>query len=113
MSTLSLTSPAVELEKAACPLGCGAGDDFVLNGRDRLHELPGTFRVVSCRGCGLLRQDPRPTARSIGFYYPATYAPHAATRARMESPPAWKRAIARLVQFNTDRLPSIAPGRAL
>jgi 2-polyprenyl-3-methyl-5-hydroxy-6-metoxy-1,4-benzoquinol methylase len=68
-------SGKVVLERAPCPLGCAAGDRLVLRGRDRLHHLPGDFQVVRCRGCGLMRTDPRPDFESIGFYYPAEYGP--------------------------------------
>ena len=32
-----MTAP-VELERVGCPLGCAAGDDLVVTGRDRLHD---------------------------------------------------------------------------
>jgi SAM-dependent methyltransferase len=68
--------PQVRLEVVACPLGCPPEADLVVVGRDRLGDLPGTFSVVRCRQCGLLRTDPRPTSDTIGVYYPEEYAPH-------------------------------------
>jgi SAM-dependent methyltransferase len=74
-----MTAP-VELERSPCPLGCVSGDDLIVTGRDRLHNLPGEFRVVRCRGCGLMRTDPRPTLAAIEFYYPPDYLPYLTTR---------------------------------
>lgn len=55
---------------------CGSNEVYPLfTGKDRLLHLPGTFRVVKCKNCGLLRQDPRPTRESIEFYYPSNYEP--------------------------------------
>ena len=48
------------IENVSCPLGCIKGDEIVLTGRDRLHDLPGEFTVVKCRSCGLMRTNPRP-----------------------------------------------------
>lgn len=70
-----LTS-AVVLEDKPCPMGCERGDTVVLSGRDRLHDLPGEFSVVRCNTCSLMRTNPRPTAETISYYYPANYAPY-------------------------------------
>ncbi len=70
----------VELETIACPMGCPEGDDLVLVGRDRLHDLPGEFPVVRCQHCGLMRTNPRPTSETIGFYYPDDYGPYQGTQ---------------------------------
>lgn len=70
----------VELEDKPCPLGCPRSDIIVLRGVDRLHELPGEYTVVQCGCCGLSRTNPRPTAESIGYYYPTDYAPYQVTR---------------------------------
>ena len=58
-----------------CPLGCENNDQFVMEGKVLLRDLPGKFIVVKCHRCGLMRTNPRPTAESIGFYYPDDYAP--------------------------------------
>jgi SAM-dependent methyltransferase len=52
-------------------------DVFVTDGRDRRHQLPGDFRLVKCRGCGLVYLNPRPTAEALSAYYPPDYAPYA------------------------------------
>lgn len=75
----------VQLENRPCPLGCPPSDEVVLTGRDRLHDLPGSFSVVRCRTCGLLRTDPRPTAETMGFYYPDDYGPYLSTQIPVSS----------------------------
>lgn len=111
----------VQLESVLCPLGCEAGDDFVLEGWDRLHKTPGRFALVRCRACGLLRTNPRPDANSMGAYYPADYGPYRGTRVRTAAGVVgryravawWKRFVRRVFAFNTNRLPTLAPGRML
>lgn len=110
----------VVLERTACPLGCAVGDVPVLRGRDRLHRLPGEFPVVRCRGCGLMRTDPRPSPETIGFYYPDDYGPYQSTKVDpVPSTPgassrSWKNRVRQLFQFNTERIPPVAePGRML
>jgi SAM-dependent methyltransferase len=114
------SSALIELEAADCPLGCPRDDEKILTGRDRLHGLPGEFTVVRCRTCGLMRTDPRPSAGTIGFYYPDDYGPYRDTRVGPEAPahrPFWRRAASLLlkgiVQTNAERLPPVAPGRLL
>ena len=71
------TPPEVDLEDCPCPLGCAQDDELVLRTvRDRIHGLPGTFQIVRCRYCGLMRTNPRPTPATIGFYYPKDYSPY-------------------------------------
>lgn len=113
-------SAPVELERVGCPLGCTGGDELVVTGRDRLHDLPGEFRVVRCRQCGLMRTDPRPTLESIGFYYPADYRPYVTTRVDPAAPPpradtaGWvRRAVRRVLRPVALELPDCAPGRML
>lgn len=66
--------PEVQFEFVPCDY-CGAESYEVLfEGPDRLHYLPGIFRVVRCLGCGWIRQNPRPTFETIGYYYPNEYA---------------------------------------
>jgi hypothetical protein len=111
---------ALALEDRDCPLGCVRGDEFVLEGRDRILGLPGRFRVVRCRSCGLLRTNPRPTALTMSAYYPDDYGPYAGTRIEEELPdprPRWRRylsgAVAWLTDPNAQRLPPRPPGRLL
>jgi len=49
---------------------------LVRDGRDRRHHLPGEFRMVKCRECGLAYLNPRPTASALAAYYPPDYSPY-------------------------------------
>jgi 2-polyprenyl-3-methyl-5-hydroxy-6-metoxy-1,4-benzoquinol methylase len=106
---------AVVLEETSCPIGCVASDELVLTAGDRLHGLPGRFRVVRCRGCGLMRTNPRPTAETIGFYYPTEYRPHQAqaTSEPRKSSSRLRRAIGSLFEFQAMSLPDLRPGKLL
>jgi 2-polyprenyl-3-methyl-5-hydroxy-6-metoxy-1,4-benzoquinol methylase len=111
---------APSLEPASCPLGCPPGEDAVLVGRDRLHGLPGSFTVVRCRTCGLMRTSPRPSPTEIHRFYPSDYQPHldtrvTAPRARPPSSPPAKvrsRKRRRLDALN-HAIPPLAPARML
>ena len=113
-----MTAP-VELEEVPCPMGCAPGDEVVVSGRDRLHDLPGEFTVVRCRACGLMRTTPRPTPAAIGFYYPSHYGPYASTRVAAEgAPPAAAKTqggkLRRWIrEAKTHILPPVGPGRLL
>ncbi|HEX8775518.1 MAG TPA: class I SAM-dependent methyltransferase [Pyrinomonadaceae bacterium] len=110
----------VVFENQPCPLGCPPEDELVLVGRDRLHDLPGEFRVVRCRACGLIRTNPRPTPQTMAFYYPDDYGPYHDTRVRVPNGTpfglnALKRSLTnRLNHFTlADHVPALAPGRML
>lgn len=56
---------------------CRSDDYTVLfEGRDRIHNVPGTFPVVQCRNCGLVYLNPRPDASTLPDYYPEEYTPY-------------------------------------
>src|SRR5262245_4707604 len=103
----------VVLELSPCPLGCPPGEEPVVQGHDRLHNLPGLFHVVRCNSCGLMRTDPRPTSESIGYYYPEDYGPYLSTRDVRESLPeltGWKQRINRALFATEPRpLPPLRP----
>jgi len=69
---------ALELEATACSL-CGQGDfQSVYSGLgDLRHGLPGSFDVVRCLACGLVRTMPRPTRDTIAEFYPESYSDYA------------------------------------
>lgn len=105
----------VELETSPCPNGCATADEPVLEGQDRLHGLRGRFRVVRCRHCGLMRTDPRPTAQTIGAYYPSDYGPHHTVAPVVKvKPQTWHRRFrARMQRWlgkDVRRLPDIPAG---
>lgn len=78
--------PAVVFERSTCDL-CGSDHtEPVFGGPDRLLHLPGEFMVVRCQQCGLIRQDPRPTAETIGYYYPPEYEPYSIA---IDDEPSW------------------------
>ncbi|HPC82330.1 MAG TPA: class I SAM-dependent methyltransferase [Thermoanaerobaculaceae bacterium] len=108
----------VRLEDASCPMGCPRGEDPVVSAHDRINGLPGRFAVVRCSTCGLMRTNPRPTADTIGFYYPDTYPPFLVGAAPEAAPArplaAWKQAILRLearFRDHSTSLPPLPPGR--
>lgn len=54
---------------------CGSTEaEVLLQGKDLLHDLPGTFRLVSCSNCGLIRQNPQLRWEYLKSYYPDDYA---------------------------------------
>lgn len=108
----------VVLESVECPMGCVASDRILFRGRDRIHGREGEYPVVQCRTCGLMRTNPRPTAASIGYFYPDDYGPYLATtidndthRGRMKE--ALVGALKKVIQFNAQRLPDVPIGRML
>jgi 2-polyprenyl-3-methyl-5-hydroxy-6-metoxy-1,4-benzoquinol methylase len=98
-------------------MGCKSSAEPVLRGKDRLHDLAGTYSVVRCSGCGLLRTDPRPTPDTIGYYYPEDYRPYAGTRitsSRIRAVVNTVKEFARSVlKTHSQSLPPLVPGRML
>jgi|EndMetStandDraft_4_1072995.scaffolds.fasta_scaffold169651_1 SAM-dependent methyltransferase len=119
MSNMTDTSypPGLELEDRTCPTGCMPSDEKVLEGRDRLHGVPGRFTLVRCRACGLMRTNPRPTPETIGLYYPNDYAPYKPDDNPRTKTRKWRhRAKDRVGRFfgrDTRRLPDVPPGHLL
>ncbi len=106
--------PSVDLESRPCPMGCESHDQPVLRGHDRINGLPGEYRVVQCRACGLLRTDPRPTAQTMGFYYPDDYPPYLATRVNATvGRPGLKAWLRKLLDTRAQAIPALEPGRML
>jgi 2-polyprenyl-3-methyl-5-hydroxy-6-metoxy-1,4-benzoquinol methylase len=63
-------SPQVLESVPNCPV-CGHGESrFLFRNTDRLFRIPGTFPVVECAGCGLVRLSERPTESDVKRYYP-------------------------------------------
>lgn len=59
-----------------CPLCCSEGHRILVQGPDRLHGIQGDFSLVQCRSCGLIYQNPRPSAEGLAAYYPQDYFPY-------------------------------------
>jgi len=78
------------MDSIPCSLCGSESADLVLAGRDRLHNLGGTFHVVRCRRCGLLYLNPRPSPDELQDYYPTDdYIPY--TVAIEDEPSPFKR----------------------
>jgi 2-polyprenyl-3-methyl-5-hydroxy-6-metoxy-1,4-benzoquinol methylase len=54
---------------------CGSSHaELVLTAPDRLFAIAsGTFSLVKCHGCGLVRLSPRPTSEQVAGFYAANY----------------------------------------
>lgn len=105
----------VALEDNPCPHGCNAGDTELIEATDRINGRAGRFSIVRCNRCGLIRTNPRPTAESIGYYYPDNYGPYLGTKVSVASvrPRVIRRLIKQLIDFRSEVIPDLPPGRAL
>lgn len=104
------------LQDKSCPNGCARNDSVVLEGQDRLHGIPGRFKIVACKHCGLLRTNPRPTPETIGIYYPSDYRPYQDITppiTQTKSNFKFKLFVAKLLNMDLRVLPPIAPGNLL
>src|SRR5262245_1495201 len=102
---------AVELEDCVCA-HCGlAGGSVLFVGSDRLHNLPGSFAVVRCNRCGLMRTNPRPTRRSIRRFYPEDYGPYVQTA--RENSSRIRLFVRRICDPLDTAIPSVPKGRLL
>ncbi|MBW2707726.1 MAG: class I SAM-dependent methyltransferase [Deltaproteobacteria bacterium] len=91
---------------------------MVLTGCDRINHLPGTYHVVRCMDCGLMRTTPRPTPETMGYYYPDHYGPYRGTRVNPDKKGNGRLSFLRkwvkgIFPFNTTRLPKLQPSRVL
>jgi 2-polyprenyl-3-methyl-5-hydroxy-6-metoxy-1,4-benzoquinol methylase len=109
--------PALVWEDTACPL-CGR-DDVKLLG-EAADPLPPDrsglrFAIVRCRHCGLAYTNPRPTAETIGRFYPANYLPHESREGRRVRAPSrfWSRVFGRPCPERRGLLARIGTGRLL
>lgn len=56
---------------------CRADDtELLYEGRDRFHDISGTYCLVRCRQCGLIYLDPTPTPEELDRHYPVDYIPY-------------------------------------
>lgn len=100
-------------------MGCAKGDTFLFRARDRLNALPGSFSVVRCTSCDLIRTNPRPTVEAIGSYYPDDYGPYVATRIDTSGQTKKGADLVRFVKplarwfVRDEALPRLKPGRML
>lgn len=57
------------------PCKCCSGTEFIylFPGKDRLHGLPGEFKVEECKYCGVIATHPQLSLKEIENYYPEDY----------------------------------------
>lgn len=105
----------VVLEDCGCPLGCPRDDQEILRGVDHINGISGEFTIVRCNRCELMRTNPRPTAQTIGVYYPSDYGPYLGTIASNRSGLTARLATfaRKFVDFRSEAIPDIEPGHAL
>ncbi|MBY0527411.1 MAG: class I SAM-dependent methyltransferase [Gemmataceae bacterium] len=71
---------SIEWEEANCPLCSGRRWSPLVEAPDVGVAATGLwFAVVQCQDCGMCFTNPRPSAKSIGQFYPTRYAPHQST----------------------------------
>jgi 2-polyprenyl-3-methyl-5-hydroxy-6-metoxy-1,4-benzoquinol methylase len=76
----------IRLQPVPCDY-CGLEDAApYLSGPDRVCGLEGTFHVVRCRECGLLRTNPQPVPEDLPKAYPSSYDVHVDSVAIPEPP---------------------------
>lgn len=76
MTDLKTFREATADQLVVCPV-CGSKEYAVLyESGDYEYDLPGTFYISCCKGCGLIYQNPRPTLAEILRYYPEWYEPY-------------------------------------
>lgn len=98
---------------------CGRGDaEPLAEAADPIPaDGPGLrFAVVRCRHCGLAYTNPRPTAETIGRFYPPGYSPHEPKqRNRRNRRPSrfWSRVLGYPCPERRGTLPFPRPGRLL
>lgn len=107
----------VAWEETPCPL-CGRDEAALL--LEAPDPVPGGrglwFAVVRCEHCGLTYTNPRPTAATIGRFYPPDYQPHRRPAKMGQSRPArplWARLFGRPCNERRGDLPWPRPGRLL
>lgn len=91
--------PALDWEETDCLLCGGQHWSLLVEGADTTAGGSGLwFAVVQCHDCGLCFTNPRPTAGSIGQFYPDIYRPHHPYKAsqrsrwRVRLPVPWRQA---------------------
>lgn len=64
-------------EEVVCDWCGSSSTKLLFEGPDRLLKQPGRFRMVRCQQCGLIRQNPRLTWKSLRHFYPEDYVSYA------------------------------------
>lgn len=111
----------VKLEQINCPLKCYPNDKLIFRASDIVYKNKGQFNIVKCNTCGLLRQNPRPTQKTISYYYNRTYTPYLSTvikNKKRDNAGSFRKKIFRplvrkVFNFNYNKIPNIKPGNML
>lgn len=109
----------IQMEYVPCPIGCKPNDTIVLTGSDRIYNLPGTFTLMRCNTCDLMRTNPRPTQDTIKFYYPKNYQPYVKSKINKPDLPLGNthkillHLQEKILRTYTRVIPHVKPGRML
>jgi len=71
-----MTDIALLLKHHPCSYCGSEGGNIIVRGKDLLENLPGTFQMIECDSCGLIRQDPRLDWADLANYYKPGYVCH-------------------------------------
>lgn len=74
---------AVATDTVPCPICGGRSFAPICQAKDYEYQLPGTFHVSECTGCGAILQNPRPPFPEIMRYYTETYEPFRARGSKL------------------------------
>ena len=88
-----------ELERVDCAL-CGSDDHeiYLAHAKELYNGLDAHFDVVRCRGCGFVFTNPRPTADTIGCFYPDSAGYYQPKKSRIVAGDGHKRPLRRLLE---------------
>jgi len=81
MRSVAFDHSSLGWEECPCDWCGDCESESIFDGPDRLEGLPGTFRVVRCKNCGIYRQNPRLKWSSLQNYYKDDYIAYDYTRA--------------------------------
>ncbi len=59
-----------------CILCRGTRTRYLFEMKDRIYQVPSTFRLVSCQDCGLVYMNPQPRGQELVNCYPEDYGGH-------------------------------------
>jgi 2-polyprenyl-3-methyl-5-hydroxy-6-metoxy-1,4-benzoquinol methylase len=86
---MMLEATDLEWEDCNCDFCHSNDSELILQGPDRGERFRGSFYMVRCSNCGLIRQNPRLTWQSLKHYYPEHY--HAFGKLVREEKHLWRR----------------------
>lgn len=88
----------IRTQEVTCNL-CNCRDSIpLLNAKDRLHGIEGTYAYVRCKECGLVYMNPQVVPEDIKKLYPTDYAPHSAAEKKTDSKNGLKKRIIKRIK---------------